>query len=239
MKYYLGDTTKYDLDSLYLSLESGNNIIDCFIIAANLDIAEKFLNTDKVEEFFSRANVQLENCHIFDSENSSPLTKGYAGLGADRIAKLTGALAMFPDRNIMLMDFGTATTLNLANKDYEFIGGFVNLGLQASIEAIPEKLEGFPNYTETEAFKKLIVGVNLAEIFPNESPAKAVIEAAYREHLALIQYYKNYALEKFNEEKFISVCTGGNARIFANEFDQQVDSRVLLQSFVGQSMPSS
>ncbi len=236
MKYYLGDTTKYDLESVYLSLESGsNNIIDCFIIAARLDIAENFLNTDEVEEFFSRTNVQLENCHIFDSENSSPLTRGYAGLGADRIAKLAGALAMFPDRNIMLMDFGTATTLNLANKDYEFVGGFVHLGLQASIEAIPEKLEGFPDYTETEDFKKLIAGVDLAKIFPNESSAKAVIEAAYKEHLALIEYYKNYALEKFKGEKFISIATGGNAGIFSKEFDEQVDSKVLLENFVGKS----
>ncbi len=233
MKYYLGGTTKYDLKSVHLSLEPGySHIIDCFIIAARLNIAEKFLNTDEVEEFFSHANVQLENCHIFDSTNSSPLTKGYAGLGADRIAKLAGALAMFPDTNIMLMDFGTATTLNLVNKNHEFIGGFVHLGLQAQIEAIPEKLQGFPNYTETEAFKNLVAGVNLTEIFPEESAAKAVIEGAYREHLAMIQYYKTYASEKFKREKFISIATGGNAGIFASEFDESVDSRELLESFV-------
>lgn len=231
MKYYFAGATQYDLETVYSSLKSGyNSIIDCFIVAARAELAETFL--DKIREFCSRGDIGLGHSYIFNAEKESPLTKGYMGLGGDRIAKLAGALHLFPGENIMLMDFGTATTLNLANKNHEFIGGFVHLGLQASIEAVPEKLQGFPDYTETEAFKNLVAGVSVTKIFPEESAAKAVIEAAYRENLALVAYYKNYALEKFNGEQFISLATGGNAGLFISEFDKSVDSRELIESFV-------
>jgi pantothenate kinase type III len=232
VKYYFADTTHYDIEGLFRSLESGyNHIIDCFIIAANPKAGKKFLEYFS-QEFIAKSSIVLWNNYTFVSEDYSELRGLYKGLGGDRVAKLVGALKMFPNKNIMLMDFGTATTLNLATSDYKFQGGFVNLGLQASVEAIYEKLKGFPNYTETEAYKSLVAGVNLREIFAEESAAKAVIEGAYREHLAMIQYYKQYAAEKFNGEKFISIATGGNAKLFAKEFDKSVDSRELLESFV-------
>ncbi len=239
MKYHFGNNTEYDYESIYLGLDSAySHVIDVYVIAPNSYIGQKIL--DRVIGFFNqleynmdpeyRINVSLDHIHVFDSDDS--LLEGiYQGLGGDRIAKLSGALTMFSGSNIMLMDFGTATTLNLANKNSEFIGGFVNLGLQARVEAVADKLKGFKNYAESKEFKQLISGTSLTEIFPNESTAKAVIEGAYREHLAMIQYYKNYALEKFNGENFISIATGGNAGVFSSEFDKNIDSRELLESF--------
>ena len=230
MKYYFTGATYYDTETLCRGLESDyKHIIDSFIIAAKREIGESFWF--EFQGSFFQDNIFQGNNYLFDFEQSSPLKTTYKGLGGDRIAKLTGALTKFPGHNIMLMDFGTATTLNLATKDYKFMGGFVHLGVQASIEAIPLKLEGFPDYTDSDAYQSLIAGINLKEIFLEESAAKAVIEGAYREHLAMIQYYKSYALEKFNGEQFITIATGGNAALFSAEFNKCVDSRELLEAF--------
>ena len=241
VKYYFAANTEYDIESVYLSLEpEHSHIIDVFVIAPKRHIGEKTMG--KVFEFFlnlemsvdeeDRTAVQVGRTNIFDPESDRVLEGTYKGLGGDRIAKLAGALALFPGQNIMLMDFGTATTLNLASPDGKFQGGFINLGLEASLKAVADQLRGFKDYSESKWFKSLLSGKAINEIFSDESTEQAVIEGAYREHLALINYYKNYALEKFNGEQFISVATGGNAGIFTAEFDKYVDSGVLLESFV-------
>lgn len=231
VKYYFAGVTYYDTESLYKCLESGyNHIIDSFIIAAKHEIGESFWL--EFQGSFFRDNICPGNSYLFDLQKETPLEATYQGLGGDRITKLTGALAMFPGHHIMLMDFGTATTLNLATKDYKFRGGFVHLGLQVSIEAIPLKLEGFPDYTNSDAFRSLVAGVNCTDVFPEESAAKAVIEGAYREQFAMIRYYKDYAAEKFHGESFISIATGGSGMLFRSEFDHYIDSRELLESFV-------
>ena len=44
-------------------------------------------------------------------------------VGADRIADAVGAISLFPDRNLIVADFGTATTVCAITKDKEFLGG--------------------------------------------------------------------------------------------------------------------
>ncbi len=228
MKFYLAAETKYDLESVYAELPPDkDHIIDCFIAASQPSLAEETLLRIKNPP----PHIKFSQVSVFKAEDST-LKNTYKGLGADRIAKLEGALKMFSGQNIMLMDFGTATTLNLVTKDAVFRGGFINLGLEASLRAIAKQLEGFEDYSKSDWFKRLIAGEAIDEIFPEESTAKAVVEGVYREHLALIEYYKNYASKKFSGEKFVSVCTGGNAGVFSSEFDKHVQSKELLNVVV-------
>lgn len=59
-------------------------------------------------------------------------------LGADLIAAAVGAVSVYPNRNIIIIDMGTATTISCI-KDNSFIGGAILPGLLTSGEALIEK----------------------------------------------------------------------------------------------------
>ena len=44
-------------------------------------------------------------------------------VGSDRIADAMGAIKLFPNRNLVVVDFGTATTVCAITKDRVFLGG--------------------------------------------------------------------------------------------------------------------
>jgi len=56
-------------------------------------------------------------------------------LGADRIADAVGGL-LFSDPPLMILDSGTATTFDIVNQDYEYIGGSIFPGIELSIKSL-------------------------------------------------------------------------------------------------------
>src|SRR5581483_10875305 len=65
-------------------------------------------------------------------------------VGADKIANAIGALARFPGRNLLIVDFGTATTLCAVTKDKEYLGGIITPGLSLSMAALESKTARLP-----------------------------------------------------------------------------------------------
>src|SRR5512133_1354962 len=51
-------------------------------------------------------------------------------VGADKIANAIGAIGRFPARNLIIVDFGTATTLCAVTKTREYLGGIITPGIQ-------------------------------------------------------------------------------------------------------------
>lgn len=60
-------------------------------------------------------------------------------LGADRLANAVAAVNAFPNKNIIVVDFGTATTLCTITKDKTYIGGAILPGLKLSMESLSSK----------------------------------------------------------------------------------------------------
>jgi len=57
-------------------------------------------------------------------------------LGADRVCTAAGARHGFPDRDIIVLDFGTATTVNVILREGIFAGGAILPGIQMSLDAL-------------------------------------------------------------------------------------------------------
>src|SRR5215510_2394098 len=53
-------------------------------------------------------------------------------VGSDKIANAIGALERFPGHNLLIVDFGTATTLCAVTKDREYLGGIITPGIRLS-----------------------------------------------------------------------------------------------------------
>src|SRR5210317_866677 len=66
-------------------------------------------------------------------------------VGADRIADAIGALKLFPGRNLIVVDFGTATTVTAVTEQGEFLGGNIVTGLRLAVEALVEKTAKLPS----------------------------------------------------------------------------------------------
>src|SRR5215468_3109416 len=65
-------------------------------------------------------------------------------VGADKIANAIGALSLFPGRNLLIIDFGTATTLCAVTKDKEYLGGIITPGLNLSMSALESQTARLP-----------------------------------------------------------------------------------------------
>ena len=57
-------------------------------------------------------------------------------VGADRIANAMAALQAYPERNIIVVSFGTATTFCALRKDKTYLGGAIMPGMRVSQEAL-------------------------------------------------------------------------------------------------------
>ena len=70
-----------------------------------------------------------------------PLTNAYATpatLGADRLAAATGATGLWPGRNVLTIDAGTALKLDLATADGRYLGGSIAPGLAMRLRGLHE-----------------------------------------------------------------------------------------------------
>lgn len=57
-------------------------------------------------------------------------------VGSDRIANAIAAIHLFKARDLIIIDFGTATTLCAINANQEYLGGVIMAGLKTSMDAL-------------------------------------------------------------------------------------------------------
>lgn len=65
-------------------------------------------------------------------------------VGADRIANAIAGTHLHPEQNLIIVDFGTATTFCAINRDKEYLGGVILAGLRISMEALETKTSKLP-----------------------------------------------------------------------------------------------
>lgn len=130
-------------------------------------------------------------------------------LGLDRIAAATGALALYPDEDILIIDMGTAITFDLLTADTVFQGGNISPGMEI-------RFRGLNRYTD-----------HLPLVKPGEwidDPAKSTIDAIRSGVQSGILYevigYINSLKNKYNELRVI--LTGGDAEFFVKKLKKTI-----------------
>ena len=66
-------------------------------------------------------------------------------IGADRVANAIGALKKY-QKNIIIADFGTATTFEIVGKDRNYLGGVIAPGIATSVKSLHESAALLPMY---------------------------------------------------------------------------------------------
>ncbi len=94
---------------------------------------------------------------ILDHNTRLPIINKYSTpetLGKDRLAAVVGASALLPDKNILVIDIGTAITYDFITKNKEYIGGSISPGLTIRFKALHTFTGRLP-LVESEVFNEL------------------------------------------------------------------------------------
>ena len=72
-------------------------------------------------------------------------------VGADRIANAIAATHQFPNQNLIIIDFGTATTFCAISKDHDYLGGTIIPGLRIAMSSLESNTSKLPSVEILEA----------------------------------------------------------------------------------------
>ena len=141
-------------------------------------------------------------------------------VGADKIANAIGAIDRFPARNLLILDFGTATTLCAVNREKEYLGGIITPGINISMAALESKTARLP----------AVEILRPSEVL-GRSTVESIQSGLYYGTLATVRSLADMVTkEHFAAEKPLIVATGGFGRLFEGEnlFDAFVPELPLL-----------
>ncbi|WP_074016994.1 type III pantothenate kinase [Fusobacterium massiliense] len=161
-------------------------------------------------QFFARKYFDVEAI-VVDIEKKIPFTfaegMNYSGFGADRIIDITEAMKKYPDKNLVIFDFGTATTYDVLKKGV-YIGGGILPGIDMSINALYGNTAKLPRVKFTTP--NSVLGTDTM---------KQIQAAIFFGYAGQIKHIIKKIKEELDENIFV-LATGGLGKILSAEIDE-------------------
>ena len=139
-------------------------------------------------------------------------------VGADRIANSIAATHLYPGKNLIIVDLGTATTFCAVSKDKDYLGGSIMAGLRLCMESLETNTARLPS---------------VEIVAPTEACGRSTVEniqsGLYFGHIGMIkEICQRLEKECFEGESATIIGTGG----FANLFEKEKIFKVLVPDLV-------
>ncbi len=115
----------------------------------------------------------------FGSATPVPIRSAYLTpetLGRDRLAAAVGATVLWPGRNVLIVDCGTAVTIDLVTADGTFQGGCISPGLRTRFRALHDYTAALPLCSPDEEDEAAEAGTAVEKEPAAEYPALAAAE---------------------------------------------------------------
>jgi type III pantothenate kinase len=141
-------------------------------------------------------------------------------VGPDRIANAVGATHLYPHQNLIIIDFGTATTFNVVQASRDYLGGLILPGLRIAMEALEKNTARLPTVEIVRPTE--LVG---------RSTVECIQSGLYFGHLAMIkELTRDLREQAFHNEPAVVIGTGGFSRLFEAEsvFDIVLPDLILI-----------
>ena len=129
-----------------------NDLRACIISSVSMPTAPfgELLSEVQVVEFNPTTPLPIINLY------GSPAT-----LGADRLAVAVAAQGLYPGKDVLIVDAGTAITYDFINKEGEYLGGGITAGVHMRFKALNAFTSRLP-LVETQ-FPEFLIGRNSEE----------------------------------------------------------------------------
>lgn len=141
-------------------------------------------------------------------------------VGADRIANAIGAVHLFPNKNLIIVDYGTATTFDVVSAQKEYLGGAIVPGIRMGMESLSTRTAQLPK-----------VEIARPDTFIGTTTASSIQSGLYYSNVAMLEYATaRIRREAFADAPCVVIGTGGFSRLFDNEklFDALLPDLVLI-----------
>ena len=169
-----------------------------------------------------QANIGVKQ--VFTPKEQFGLKVGYQQLGVDRWLALLGTANAYPQQNCLVIDLGTATTVDLLRKDGQHLGGWILPGLQTMQQSLLTSTANIKVTSEQHA--SLLFAKNTSDNVINGCLAATIgaIQIAIKQTSKSISKLENIIL------------VGGNANIaykmMLNELNKMDVNTVIIDELV-------
>lgn len=159
-----------------------------------------------VEKFFSGKILLIdEDCQELNIEINLPNKRE---VGADRLINAIAGFHYFGE-NLIIIDFGTATTFDIVGENGCYEGGVITSGVNLSLKALFDAAAKLPKIEVKKQEK--VIGKNTIE---------AMNSGIYFGYVSLIEGIVT-RIEKELGKKMTKIVTGGLAELFKDELEIQ------------------
>jgi type III pantothenate kinase len=153
-----------------------------------------------------KAILEKEFVQFIELDENTPLPfencyKSKETLGKDRIAAVAGALQVYPNQNVLVIDAGTAITYDLLTDKKQYLGGNISPGIQIRFKALNQFTGRLP-LVEQDVFEKLYGSTTIEAI-------RAGVQHG-------VAFEVDKAIDTFKEfyNNLKVIITGGDANFF-------------------------
>ena len=130
-------------------------------------------------------------------------------LGKDRLAAVVGAHSLFPDKDILVLDAGTALTIDFIDKAGNYHGGNISPGLNMRFRALHDDTQKLFLQTQTDDYKMI-----------GDTTMSAIISGVQNGIIFEIHYYIDHFVQKFPD--MVTILTGGDINFFVNKIEKSI-----------------
>jgi len=154
---------------------------------------------NKIDQLFNLTILEQNLKFPFKIKYITPKT-----LGVDRLALIAAAEAVYPYKNVLVIDAGTCITYDFLSNKKVYFGGAIAPGLKMRYKALHQQTDQLPALSPK--FPKNIIGNNT-----NQSIHSGVCLGIIHEINGVISQYQS------NYQKLTVVLTGGDTNFLAEK----------------------
>jgi len=191
IKSFMYPTAKKFVEYKIIKTLANKNLHGLAIASVVPKLTPKFVRCFKKKLNLSPLVISPKlNCHLkFQYDNPETL-------GADRIANVVGGLARY-GKDLIVIDFGTATTFDIVLKNGDYLGGLIIPGIGTSLETLSEKTALLPKITLKKSAK--VIGHSTQECIRS-----GILNSTIAMTKGLIE-----KIRKEKKKNFLCIATGG------------------------------
>ncbi|HOY39037.1 MAG: type III pantothenate kinase [Bacteroidales bacterium] len=149
---------------------------------------------------------------MMSAELCTPLSIQYktpATLGGDRIAAAVGANFLYPAKNILIIDAGTAITYDYVDKNAAYLGGNISPGLILRYKSLSNYTGKLPLMAPVETWQET-----------GTSTAEAIVSGVQN---GILYEIENYIRDWYNKTvDSMVILTGGDISYFVNSIKSPI-----------------